>query len=244
VPRHLGATAVVFRDALWIIGGADEKTQTHGNDIWFSGNGITWSEMQPKSVFPPRAWHSTVVFRDRIWVIGGRDNTGYRNDVWSSDDGISWVQAKPAAEFSPRSDQASFVYKDKIWMIGGRDRTGDLTEVWNSDDGSNWTQVAVPAAFEGGNPVSAVTFDGRIWVIQIPHTWGIASPWATARPSGIWYSYDGIAWTKVDSSPEFFSDKYSGGEPFLIVFQNRFYVLQRYNGYTGIWYTMPQGQMS
>jgi hypothetical protein len=202
---------------------------------------ITWSEMQPKSVFPPRAWHSTVVFRDRIWVIGGRDSTGYRNDVWSSDDGISWVQAMPATEFSPRSDQASFVYKDKIWMIGGRDRTGDLTEVWNSDDGSNWTQVAVPAVFERGNPVSAVTFDGRIWVIQIPHTWGIVSPWATARPSGIWYSYDGIAWTQVKSSPEFFSDKYSGGEPFLIVFQDRLYVMLRYGTDTGIWYTTPSG---
>jgi hypothetical protein len=244
VPQRVGASSAVFRDALWVIGGSDQGTLTPGNSIWYSGNGINWSEMQPKAVFPPRAWHSTVVFRDRIWVIGGNRGTmaeDLAGDVWYSDDGVLWQQATPAAEFSPRADHSSFVYQDKMWVIGGRDNTGYISDVWNSGDGVHWTQVTPSAPFSRDAFLHAVVFDGRMWVIQTFQVRNENYPWVTERSLGIWYSYDGITWTKVMSSPEFFKEEYNGGQPQPIVFDNRLFVLQQYSRDTGIWYTRPEG---
>ncbi|MFA5266606.1 MAG: hypothetical protein WC379_01435 [Methanoregula sp.] len=244
VPRSVGSSSAVFRDALWVIGGSDQGTLTPGNGIWYSGNGINWSEMQPKAVFPPRAWHSTVVFRDRIWVIGGNRGTETEDlagDVWYSDDGILWQQATPSAEFSPRADHSSFVYQDKMWVIGGRDNTGYISDVWNSGDGIHWTQVTASAPFSGEASFNAVVFDGRMWVLQTSEDRSENYSWVMEKTRGIWYSYDGITWTKVMSSPEFFKEEYNGGQPQPIVFDNRLFVLQQYSRDTGIWYTRPGG---
>jgi hypothetical protein len=245
VPQRVGASSAVFSDALWVIGGTD--LEAPGNSIWYSGNGINWSEIQPKTVFSPRAWHSTVVFRDRIWVIGGNRGTTTEDlagDVWYSGDGISWQQATPAAEFSPRADHSSFVYQDKIWVIGGRDNTGYTNDVWNSGDGIHWTQIIAAAPFARDTVFHAVVFDGRIWVNQAGEVKKEGSPWITERREGIWYSYDGITWTKVRSSPEFFYEEYNVGQPLPMVFDNRLFVLQRYNRGAGIWYTRPEGEVS
>jgi hypothetical protein len=245
VPQHLGASSAVFRDALWVIGGSDEQTYTPGNGIWYSGNGINWSEIQPKTVFPARSWHSTVVFRDRIWIIGGNRGTIHddlTNDVWYSDDGISWVQATPAAGFSPRSDHSSFVYQDKIWVIGGCDSTGYLNDVWYSGDGIHWAKVPASAPFATDTSFHAVVFDNRMWVLKTSYEQRADSPWGTETSQGIWYSYDGITWTKVRDTPEFFEGEYNRGQPLPIMFDNRLFVLQQRGMNTGIWYTKPEGQ--
>jgi hypothetical protein len=242
VPQRLGASSAVFRDALWVIGGSDAQTYTPGNGIWYSGNGINWSEIQPKAVFSPRSSHSTVVFRDRVWVIGGNRGTIHdelTNDVWYSDDGISWVQATPAAEFSPRSDHSSFVYQDKIWVVGGRDSTGYLNDVWYSGDGIHWTKAPSSAPFATDTSFQAVIFDGRMWVLQISYGQKADFPWVTDTIQGIWYSYDGITWTNVRGTPEFYKGEYNRGQPLPIVFDNRLFVLQQRGMNTGIWYTKP-----
>ena len=247
VPQRMGASSAVFSDALWVIGGTDLETLTPSNSIWYSGNGINWSEIQPKSVFSPRAWHSSVVFQDRIWVIGGNRGTTTEDlagDIWYSGDGISWQQATPAAEFSPRADHSSFVYRDKIWVMGGRDNTGYISDVWNSGDGIHWTQVTASVPFAGDAIFHAVVFDGRIWVIRVSQAQNKNEPWITERSGEIWYSYDGITWTNVRSSPEFFNEEYNVGQPIPMVFDNRLFVLQRYNRGAGIWYTMPEGSVS
>jgi hypothetical protein len=236
MPQRVGASSAFFKDVLWIIGGTTERTSVLHNDIWYSNNGLNWSEIQSAAEFSSRSWHSTAVFRDRIWVIGGyRGNNldSLANDVWYSDNGISWKQATPGAEFSPRSDLSSFVYQDKLWVIGGRDRTGYLNDVWYSGDGIHWTRATASAPFiQGIN--NAVVFDNRIWVIQNSNN-------AMEISRGIWYSYDGITWTEIMSSPEFFKREYTSGQPHLTVFNNRLWVFQRHNSDTGIWYTMLPG---
>jgi PKD repeat protein len=247
VPQRIGASAVVFKDALWIIGGTTEKSLILNNDVWYSGNGMNWSQIQPSAAFLPRNGHSITVFRDRLWLIGGNQGTETNNltsDIWYSDDGISWRQATPAAEFSPRSGHAVFVYRDRLWLIGGWDATGNLNDVWSSGDGIHWTQATASAAFARGCPANAVVFDDRMWVIQNFYVTDPGHPWITDRSRGIWYSTDGITWTKLLSSPEFFQEEYSGGPPLPIVFDNRLWVLQWHNSDTGIWYTVPGGQSS
>jgi hypothetical protein len=240
VPQRDWASSAVFKDALWVIGGKTDETQALHHDAWYSSDGFTWSDIQPAAEFSPRFGHSTVVFKDRIWVIGGNlgnmsDNLA--NDVWYSDNGISWQQATPAAEFSPRSDHSSFVYQDKIWVIGGRNSHDYFYDVWYSGDGIHWTQATASAPF-GDTSIKAVVFDGRIWVLQTTYGRKATYPWGTEKSPGIWYSYDGITWTKVMSSPGFFDEEYNGRQPVPIVFDNRLWVLQQYSRGTGIWYTM------
>jgi hypothetical protein len=247
VPQRMGAAAAVFRDALWIIGGTTERSLTLNNDVWYSGNGMNWSQIQPSAAFSPRNGHSTTVFRDRLWLIGGNLGTETNNltsDIWYSDDGISWQQATPAAEFSPRSGHSVFVYRDRLWLVGGWDNTGNLNDVWSSGDGIHWTQATASAEFARGCPANAVVFDDRMWVIQNFYVTDPERPWIMDRSRGIWYSTDGITWTKLMSSPEFFREEYSGGPPESIVFNNRLWVLQWHNRDTGVWYTMPGGQSS
>jgi hypothetical protein len=239
VPQRVSASPAVFRDGLWVIAGGSPGTMEPHNDIWYSGDGRTWYEMQHAAEFSPRSGQSAVVFDNRLWVIGGlsqRTRERY-NDVWYSDDGITWRQATAAAGFSPRAGHASFVYRDMLWVIGGWDSTEGRTDVWNSDDGIAWTKVAVPETFERGSAVTVAVFDGRIWVFQNPDSWGGTG----TSPQGIWYSYDGVTWTKVNTSPEFFRWEYGSGElPVPFVFQNRLYVLQAHEEKkSGIWYTMP-----
>ena len=247
VPQRRGASEVVFKDALWVIGGTTERTYTLNNDVWYSGNGMNWSQIQPAAAFSPRNGHSTTVFRDRLWLIGGNlgtETNNLTNDIWYSDDGISWQQATPTAEFSPRSGHSVFVYHDKLWVIGGWDDTGNFNDVWDSEDGIHWTQVTESAAFAKNTYYTVVIFDDRMWVIQNFYIMDPKRPWVMDYSKGIWYSTDGATWTKQLSSPEFFREEYSGQPPLPIVFDNRLWVLQEHNIETGIWYTMPSGQVS
>ncbi|MFA5347802.1 MAG: PKD domain-containing protein [Methanoregula sp.] len=244
VPQRMGASSTVFHDALWVIGGTTEKTLSSNNDIWCSNNGINWSEIQPAAEFSPRSRHSTVVFKDRIWVIGG-DLGGlthnFTSDVWYSSNGITWERATPAAGFSPRSGHSSFVYNNRMWVIGGQDSTGYPNDVWNSEDGIHWTMVTDSAVFPKGM-FNAVVFDNRMWVIQ--NFYSISNPPFMDRVQGIWCSTDGVTWSNVLTSAQFFQKEYSGGVPYALVFDNRLWVFQWHGIDMGIWYTKPTGKIS
>jgi PKD repeat protein len=232
VPSRMGASAVVFRDGLWFIGGITERSFTPHNDVWYSGNGLQWTEMTPEAGFSPRAGHTSVVFNNRIWVIGGHTGgnpDSFSSDIWSSFDGITWKQETPSVGFSPRAGHSSFVFNDRIWVIGGWNSTATFNDVWSSVDGTHWTLVTASTAF-GLGYYNAVIFDNRMWVIK--------------QGQGIWYSDDGATWSKLVSSPPFFQEEFSGGPPLAIVFDNRLWVFQWHNSDTGIWFTMPGGQTS
>ena len=107
-----------------------------------------------------------------------------------------------------------------------------------SGDGIHWTKVTTSSPFSREASFNAVVFDGRIWVLQTSEDRSKNYSWVMEKTRGIWYSYDGITWTKVMSSPEFFKEEYDGGQPQPIVFDNRLFVLQQYSRDTGIWYTM------
>jgi hypothetical protein len=81
---------VTTTDAMWVIGGFDEKAL---NDIWYSTDGETWNRQSPEPGYFPRYGNGAVVFNDHIWIAGGSDQMGrYLNDVWyfsSGDPGSS-----------------------------------------------------------------------------------------------------------------------------------------------------------
>lgn len=86
LPRY-GHSSVVFNDGsgdkIWVIGGTDGSQVF--NDVWYSEDGIIWTQATASAPFLARYGHTSVPFDNRMWVIGGNDNAGgVFKDVWYS----------------------------------------------------------------------------------------------------------------------------------------------------------------
>lgn len=141
LPRS-GHSSVAYNNLMWVIGGSTRQTTGNpfSNDVWYSSDGVTWTQATSNAAFSKRAGHSSVVFDNKMWVLGGNDNSGYmKGDAWYSTDGVNWTEASSTA-FSPRSGQTSVVFNNKMWVIGGilYDKITDYTDysdVWYSTYG-------------------------------------------------------------------------------------------------------------
>ena len=134
---------VVFRNKLWIIGGAPssgrpDQTPTGAlNDVWSSPDGVSWMQDVKNAPWSPREAANAVVFDDKIWVFGGR---GY-SDIWSTSDGKNWKLVNSSPDFGLGEGSGFAVFDGKLWIYGGIGRN----DVWFSADGKKWTQEFVSA---------------------------------------------------------------------------------------------------
>ena len=76
----------VHNNLLWLIGGYDSARK---NDVWWSEDGVRWTQATGSADFSPRNAHRVVAHNDQLWVIGGWDGAR-KNDVWRSEDGENW----------------------------------------------------------------------------------------------------------------------------------------------------------
>lgn len=210
-PRYLHST-IVFDNKLWVIGGYGEGGRR--SDVWFSEDGVSWTEATPNGEFSPRTGHTTVVFQDRLWLIGGFDeNFETLNDVWSSSDGVSWKKETITANFPHRSRHASVVFADKIWVIGGFDQDHDYrTDVWSSTDGLDWKEVTSGAQFTRFAAGSSLVFDDKIMLLGVNDENGYTP--------NIWYSTDGKNWSVMTPTNDFPEIRL----PIATVFQNKIWI--------------------
>ena len=59
---------------------------TGTNDVWYSTDGIDWTEATANAYWADRIRYTSVVFDNRMWAIGGDDFSGGAvNDVWYAD---------------------------------------------------------------------------------------------------------------------------------------------------------------
>jgi hypothetical protein len=81
-----GLRSVVFNDKIWVIGGngPDQWDAPNHNDVWYSSDGINWTQATSSAPFEARSSHSSVIFDNKIWVIGGDSIQNPKNDVWNS----------------------------------------------------------------------------------------------------------------------------------------------------------------
>lgn len=75
-PREYHEVAV-FDDKLWVLEGYYEKGGNR-NDVWFSPDGKTWTELRD-TPWKPRHAASVFVHDDALWVIAGNN---MESDVW------------------------------------------------------------------------------------------------------------------------------------------------------------------
>ena len=62
-----GHATVVFDNKIWLIGGNDGSQC----DVWFSSDGIIWTESAKLSEITGIMHHTLVIFDNKIWILGG-----------------------------------------------------------------------------------------------------------------------------------------------------------------------------
>jgi len=75
-PRD-GAGALVFDGKMWVMEGYHEDGGNR-NDVWYSPDGRTWTEV-PDTPWAPRHAASVYVYDDSLWMVAGNN---MRSDVW------------------------------------------------------------------------------------------------------------------------------------------------------------------
>ena len=110
---------------MWVMGGGQSCCSNsaghlpYHNDVWYSSNGVSWTQATSNANWSDRWGHKCLVFEDKIWVLGGQSDGETKNDVWYSTDGKNWTQVTSSADWSARKGFANTVYNNKIWIIGG-----------------------------------------------------------------------------------------------------------------------------
>ncbi len=171
------AGITVFNGRIWVIGGdtknyPQQSTWDLAHDVWYSTDGITWTETTDGAAFSPRSNFPATSFDDKLWVIGGWNGSAVFNDVWYSTDGITWSKSTDHAAFSPRSDCAATGSDGKLWVISGatysdypNGKWEYNSDIWSSPDGTIWTQVTGNAPFTGRTTPHIMVFDQKIWLV-------------------------------------------------------------------------------
>ncbi|MGI9548335.1 MAG: Kelch repeat-containing protein [Flavobacteriaceae bacterium] len=181
--------SVVFDNKIWVIGGrVNSSSSGERNDVWYSGDGINWTQATANAAFAPRYIHEVLVYNGKMWLISGRTQNSQPVDeeVWSSSDGISWELETDTAGFCCRGASA-VVFNNKMWYIGGFS-----DNVYSSTDGVNWTTENNQAEFDARANHSSVVYDNKIWVIG-----GTNASNTGLKFNDVWYSEDGISWIEA-----------------------------------------------
>ena len=202
-----GHCALNFDSKMWVIGGKNNSASTSdessgdANDIWFSTNGIDWSQVHADEDMFPQMGLSGLVYDNKMWIIGGSSDPD--NSVWSSTNGQDWTHVFKG--WPSRYHHSSAVMNDQLWLIGGNHRAlngpgRSLNDVWKSDDGTTWTEATAAAAFPPRCWHTSLAFNNRLWVIGglDPRDENDAE-----RMNDVWSSSDGTSWTQVTASAPF-----------------------------------------
>jgi hypothetical protein len=264
-PRD-GAGALVYKDALWLIGGwnPDPKYRQQffpricNNEVWTSKNGADWTQVKVNSfkddTFNAEAdWEGRhtagyVVHKDKMWIVGGDCNQHhYHFDVWNSDNGKDWTyvnKGKPVP-WGPRCLHYTVAFKDKIWVMGGQTvpqfapaEQHYHRDVWNSSDGVEWTKLEPKEPFwpQRGMIGGGVVFNDRIWILG-GGTYDTPTINSRKFMNDVWSSADGVSWTQHTEAAPWTPRQYHD----VGVFDGRMWVMEGYHVSSGnrkdVWYS-------
>ncbi len=132
---------VVFKNKLWLIGGAVSSGKSNQvptrffSDVWSSQDGINWKKELATAPWPARHDAKVFVFKDKLWLIGGAG----LNDVWFSSNGVQWAQLNEHAPWSTRTTDCSVTFKNKLWIFSGKTGREDswAGEIWTLEHKSD-----------------------------------------------------------------------------------------------------------
>lgn len=84
--RRIWHEAIVYDDAMWILGGGTGTEELVLNDVWHSKDGENWKQATTETIWSPRHEMSVYDFKGKLWVVGGGvlNKPGTTNDVWQT----------------------------------------------------------------------------------------------------------------------------------------------------------------
>jgi hypothetical protein len=230
------ASSVIFDNKMWVMGGMGSiDSTTHmpsdlKNDIWYSTNGVNWTEATANAGWSDRACHTSVVFDNKMWVMGGFDGSNCKNDVWYSTNGVNWTEATANAGWSARGVHTSVIFDNKMWVMGGFDWSNYKNDVWYSTNGVNWTQATANAQWSARFGHTSVVFDNKMWVM--------GGEEYTSNRNDVWYSSNGVNWTQATANAGW-SARYVHTS---VVFNNKMWVMGGGGGSgNDVWYSTGLG---
>ena len=118
------ASAIVFKDRVWIFGGWLHSYLPSPRDAWSSDDGKSWRLEIEKTPQRNTYFSMAISFQNRIWMMGGwyhnrLSDASASNEVWSSENGRTWERVSPHAAWSPRLGGALVELKGQLWLLGG-----------------------------------------------------------------------------------------------------------------------------
>lgn len=83
-PGRIWFSAAVYRDRMWVLGGAHKPGENWENlgDVWYSQDGRDWTELKSDVIWKARHEHSAYVHHDKLWIAGGHAKP-LNSEVWS-----------------------------------------------------------------------------------------------------------------------------------------------------------------
>jgi hypothetical protein len=183
-----GHSALVYDGKMWIMGGTFHtiwiSQDPYLSDVWYSEDGVNWTEANLSGMPLTRAYHASVVFDDRMWLFGGKGSQRNpqdeydwyqidRDDAWSSTDGASWIQMTAVAPWGYRVHFPVVAFNGAMWIFGGMENPinhggGDayyFDDIWSSTDGLNWRRAIAHAPWGPRWSHQAIVFNDRLWIL-------------------------------------------------------------------------------
>lgn len=125
--------ALVVKDGkMWVYGGyggVDDCASGSRNDVWWSSDGVNWTQATASAPWACRWQLSYGVYDNKLWVVGGYDSSaGYRTDAWYSPDGVNWTMATSGTA-TKTNDTPLLAFQNRLWRIGGENGSY-LNNVW------------------------------------------------------------------------------------------------------------------
>ncbi|KAG1649002.1 Kelch repeat-containing protein 1 [Nymphon striatum] len=167
-----------------------EGSNNYTNDVWYSEDGLKWTEATPNAEFSKRSFQATVTFNNKLWLIGGL-NSELVGDVWSSVDGVTWTEEVAEAPFSYRYYHTATVFNNKIWLIGGNSEGGNALDVWYSENRIDWVMATANISTAKISRPGTVVFKDKLLVF------GGSRDSSFNYTNEVWQSEDGVKWNKL-----------------------------------------------
>ena len=79
---------LVYRERMFVLGGWSKVDGNFG-DVWYSQDGVDWTELKCKVIWTKRHEHSAYVLADKLWVAGGHAEP-LNSEVWSLEIPPTW----------------------------------------------------------------------------------------------------------------------------------------------------------
>jgi hypothetical protein len=152
--------SAIFNGRMWLLGGGtydtvSEPGRRFSNDVWSSGDGITWNLEAATTPWDPRSYHDVAVYDERLWVLSGCNFGGstleekmYR----TVDQCTSERNANPAdstLKANPRSGRPDSNRNDVWWSSDGKE--------WHEVEGAPWLPRHANSVF---------VFDDSLWMVS------------------------------------------------------------------------------